>query len=102
MTLRRAQTRMNTYFLPIRIAPDTGLMRFMSVRYSQENNRKRTLPLLNGKFSRGECFLNSFSAAESRGGKGLCDKELSVRNCRKEQRTKKIAVPEAGTSKREI
>ena len=85
--------------------PDTGLMRFVSVRYSQENNSKRTSKTarLNGKFNQAvSCFLNSLSAAESRGGKGLCGEELSVRDCRKEHWPKKIAVPEAGTSKREI
>ena len=41
-------------FLPVAVALDTGLILFVSARYSQENNPKRTskTALLNDKFSR--------------------------------------------------
>ena len=54
MTLETAQTRMNTGFFPVHIALDTGLILFVSARYSQENNPKGTskTALLNDKFSR--------------------------------------------------
>ena len=45
---------MNTGFLPVVVALNTGLILFVSVRYSQENNYKETskTALLNDKLSR--------------------------------------------------
>ena len=48
--------------MPVAVALDTGLILFVSARYSQENNPKRTskTALLNDKFSRAVFLLVLF------------------------------------------
>jgi membrane protein DedA with SNARE-associated domain len=62
MIVKTAQNRMNTVFLSIAVALDTGLVLFMSARYFQENNHKwkSKTALLNDKFSRAVFVLVLF------------------------------------------
>ena len=57
MTLETAQARMNTGFLPVQKALDTGLIQFVSAWYSQENNSKRTSPPAERQVQQGGFFV---------------------------------------------